>query len=140
LIRGLPVHRTLVVGPDEKETRMKKVGMLLASAAMAVAGSTATLTIAAAPAHALADGCQSRNAANGDISTVPGGVTEIEAAYTIVVRNGEVYHRHKVYQCNQNRTSGEYSWEYAGSIDRRVDVIGCCPDGGDGDGHEPILT
>ena len=119
---------------------MKKLGMLLASAGMAIASSTVALTLAAAPAHALADGCQSTDAATGITRTVAGGVTEIEASYTVVVRNGEVYHRHNVYQCNQNRTSGDYSWELTGYIDRRVDVIGCCPRSGDGDGHEPVLT
>jgi hypothetical protein len=62
----------------------------------------------------------------------PVGNEIIDDQYTVVVRDGKVYHRHKIYLCGQ-----DLLWQDTG---RYVDLeiggqIGCCPSGG----RDPIL-
>lgn len=105
---------------------------LLLGSVLVVATSIATLSLASAPAQAYEGGCIVQSS-SGEIERVPVGNEWYDGAYTVVVQDGKVYHRHKIYRCGENLL-----WQDTGRyFDLEVEVIGCCPGGGDG--REPIL-
>ena len=109
-------------------TRMKIATVL--GGAMLTLG---VFTIPATAAHADGSaGCIMTDSQGGQY-LYPVGNEAIDGEYTVVVRDGKVYHRHKIYLCGQ-----DLLWQDTG---RYVDLeiggqIGCCPSGG---GRDPIL-
>jgi hypothetical protein len=95
---------------------------LLLGSVLVVATSIATLSLASAPAQAYEAGCIVQSS-SGEIERVPVGNEWYDGAYTVVVENGKVYHRHKIYRCGENLL-----WQDTGRyFDLEVEVIGCCP-------------
>lgn len=111
-----------------------KTTKMLSGLLLVVATSTATLSLASAPAHAEGAGCIVQDPQSGEISRVPVGNEWLDGEYTVVVTGGKVYHRHRIYRCGEDllwQDTGRYvDFEIGGTI-------GCCPRAGD---HGEILT
>jgi hypothetical protein len=112
-----------------EKVKVRRSRFLLGSMLL-VATSLVTLGVADQAAHANGPGCL----VSGSSVTVPVGNEWMDGAYTIVVRDGKVYRRHKIYVCGQDllwQDTGRYvDFEIGGEI-------GCCPE--DPRGKEPIL-
>jgi hypothetical protein len=110
-------------------TRKLKIATVLGGAVLALG----MLAIPATAAHADGPAGCIMTDSQGQEYVFPVGNEAIDGEYTVVVRDGKVYHRHKIYRCGQDML-----WQDTG---RYVDLeiggqIGCCPSGG---GRDPIL-
>jgi hypothetical protein len=103
-----------------RKTKTTKTKMLLSLAGLAAAVSTVSLAIE--PAHAIEEGTSCLYGSNGAL--IPEGTEVIDGDYTIVIRDGKLFHRHRIYKCGADRM-----WQSTGFVDLETSVIGCCPRG-----------
>jgi hypothetical protein len=120
-----PTHQSMK-GMGMNKTKLTKTRMLMGVAGLAAAVSTVTLSVDSGPARAIEEGTSCAYGADG--YPIPVGTEVVDGDYTIVIKDGKLYHRHGIYKCGSDR-----QWQRTGYVDLETEVIGCCPKGGAGD-------